>query len=87
LQSLALAGITKERIFRRASKMKDLFGFELRQQRVTCNACGAAFMRRRTNHRYCCDKCRIRKFYQHVRAEEKVIDAKIDELMRREARL
>jgi ribosomal protein L37AE/L43A len=67
--------------------MKDLFGFELRQQRVTCNACGAAFMRRRTNHRYCCDKCRIRKFYQHVRAEEKVIDAKIDELMRREARL
>jgi hypothetical protein len=67
--------------------MKDLFGFELRQQKVICVACGAKFTRRRTNHQYCCDKCRIRKFYQLVRAEEKVIDAKIEELMKREARL
>jgi len=63
--------------------MKDLFGFELRQQRVICNSCGKSFMRRRTNHQYCCDKRRIRKFYQHVRAEEKAIDAKVEALMKR----
>jgi endogenous inhibitor of DNA gyrase (YacG/DUF329 family) len=67
--------------------MKDLFGFELRRQKVACLSCGATFMRRRTNHHYCSEKCRIRKFYQQVRAEEKVIDARIEALMKRGARL
>jgi predicted nucleic acid-binding Zn-ribbon protein len=63
--------------------MKDLFGFELRQQKVTCVSCGAPFVRSRTNHRYCCEKCRIRKFYQHMRHETKVVNAKIEALMKR----
>lgn len=63
--------------------MKDLFDFELRQQKVICASCDIPFMRRRTNHRYCCEKCRIRVFYRHVRAEQKAIDAKIDALMKR----
>jgi predicted nucleic acid-binding Zn-ribbon protein len=67
--------------------MKDLFGFELRQQNVACLSCGALFMRGRTNHRYCCENCRVRKFYQQVRAEEKIIDARIDVLMKRGTRL
>jgi hypothetical protein len=63
--------------------MRDLFGFELRQQKVVRLSCGAPFMRYRTNHRYCCEKCRVRKFFQQIRAEEKVIDARIDALMKR----
>ena len=63
--------------------MKDLFDFELKQQKVACVLCGKIFMRRRTNHRYCCDKCRMRVFCRHVRAEEKATDAKVDALMKR----
>jgi hypothetical protein len=63
--------------------MKNLFGFELRQQKVVCLSCGAPFMRRRTNHRYCSEKCRIKVFYQNIRAEGKIIDARIQALMKR----
>jgi endogenous inhibitor of DNA gyrase (YacG/DUF329 family) len=63
--------------------MKDLFGFELRQQMVTCFSCGVPFMRRRANHHFCSEKCRIRVFYQRLRAEAKAIDAKVEALMKR----
>ena len=63
--------------------VKDLFGFELRQQMVTCPSCGVPFMRRRTKHQFCSEKCRIRVFYQLLRADAKATDAKVEALMKR----
>ena len=51
--------------------MKDLFDFELRQQLVACEQCGASFMRRRTNHYFCSSHCKIYGFRKRRREELK----------------